>query len=228
MTAKKAQKELYLKIPYHILNLQGIGLSEKVLLAHIYSFGVKGCWQSNATLAEIFMTSPCTVSRWVANIRKFILIRNPKGYYRTLWAKSHPDVPQVVPPTNKGKKIHKQEGKHPVHCSKNAEHPTQKCASEFSKSAIGLTQKCATTNNITIKETIRDTTATPSPLPAGGQASALLTERKEQNVAMLEQFKKTFGFGPEGRNSPQLTQEQFQQRRQSQINALMGTKEVRR
>jgi len=39
----KKPKERYLKIPYHILNIKRLGLSEKVLLAHIYSFGEKGC-----------------------------------------------------------------------------------------------------------------------------------------------------------------------------------------
>jgi len=38
---KNKPKELYLKIPYHILNIPGLGLCEKVLLAHIYSFGEK-------------------------------------------------------------------------------------------------------------------------------------------------------------------------------------------
>jgi hypothetical protein len=35
-------KERYLKVPYHILNLTSIGLCEKLLLAHFYSFGEKG------------------------------------------------------------------------------------------------------------------------------------------------------------------------------------------
>lgn len=35
MNGKKEPKELYLKIPYHILNISGINLCEKVLLAHI-------------------------------------------------------------------------------------------------------------------------------------------------------------------------------------------------
>jgi len=42
---KKKPKELYLKIPYHILNITDVNLCEKVILAHIYSFGEKGCWQ---------------------------------------------------------------------------------------------------------------------------------------------------------------------------------------
>ena len=41
---KDARVERYLKIPYHILNIETLDLREKVLLAHIYSFGQKGCW----------------------------------------------------------------------------------------------------------------------------------------------------------------------------------------
>lgn len=68
-------KELYLKIPYHILNIPEIGLPEKVLLAHFYSFGKKGCWQSNATLAKMFMTTRRTIGRWIGNIQKTGKIR---------------------------------------------------------------------------------------------------------------------------------------------------------
>ena len=91
---KKKHKELYLKIPYHILNIKNLGADEKMLLAHIYSFGQKGCWQSNATLGEIFYVDGRTVSRWVARLKKFSLILwvHPKGRYRTIWAQSHPQV----------------------------------------------------------------------------------------------------------------------------------------
>jgi hypothetical protein len=42
---KREPKELYLNVPYQILNIPDLSLCEKVLLAHIYSFGEKGCWQ---------------------------------------------------------------------------------------------------------------------------------------------------------------------------------------
>lgn len=90
--SKRDSAERYLKIPYFILNLRGIGLCQKILLAHIYSFGQKGCYQSNKILAEIFMVSPNTISRWIAHVRKYLYVKNPKGYYRTMWAKAHPDV----------------------------------------------------------------------------------------------------------------------------------------
>jgi len=88
----KKQKESYLKIPAHILNLSQISPREKMLLAHIYSVGAKGCWQSNQTLAQIYMVSQRTIERWLSVIKKFIYVYNGKGYYRTIWAKSHLQV----------------------------------------------------------------------------------------------------------------------------------------
>jgi len=41
MAGKKKPTERYLKIPNHILNIRGLGLCEKTLPAHIYSFGDK-------------------------------------------------------------------------------------------------------------------------------------------------------------------------------------------
>ncbi len=111
-TPKDSRCEQYLKIPYHILNIETLDLRDKVLLAHIYSFGQKGCWQSNATLAKIFMTSPRTIKRWLAKIILACLVRieSPKGYYRTIWAKSHPDVREAVALYYRGKKIDAQQG----------------------------------------------------------------------------------------------------------------------
>ena len=192
------KKEPYLKIPAHILNLSQISLCEKALLAHIYSFGAKGCWQSNETLAEIFMVSADTISRWIAKIKPFIYLKNGKGYYRTLWAKTHPDV---------------------VEFGKNAEGPWQNCGFDLGKSAIRLRQKCRTTNNNTITENKERTIASPSPLPAYGQASATLAARRQQDAANLEKFKKYFGKVDK---PVMLTQQQFEQRRAQQLAALRG------
>ena len=92
MPGAEPRKEPYLKIPVHILNITQLDLCEKVLLAYIYSFGVKGCWQSNATLARMFMVSDRTIKNWLAKIRCLLFIRAGRGYYRMMWAKSHPQV----------------------------------------------------------------------------------------------------------------------------------------
>lgn len=165
-TNKKPLKEHYLKMPYHILNLPALELSEKVLLAHIYSFGEKGCWQSNETLAKMFMTSQRTISRYIAKLKPFIYVKKPKGYFRTIWAKSYYD--------------------------KSGEHQRQNQHSDCDKKCFRLRQKCLTTNINTIKENYKDITATPPPLPSKG-APALLQERRRETLEMVEQFKRTFG-----------------------------------
>jgi ParB/RepB/Spo0J family partition protein len=55
--------------------------------------------------------------------------------------------------------------------------------------------------NDTNRETNKETTAPPAPLPAGGQAPAALTQRKEQTLADIEMFEKRFGRGRKPANS---------------------------
>lgn len=211
--SKKNSSERYLKIPYFILNLRGIGLCQKILLAHIYSFGQKGCYQSNKTLAEIFMVSPNTISRWIAHVCMYLYVKNPKGYYRTMWAKAHPDVQAAA------ESRHKSGGNCTSHLGKSEEHVVQKSGSDFAKSETGLRQRCVTTNNNTNIETNKETTTPLPPLPAGGQAAAVLTDRKRQSIAEIERFKSSFG-----RQVPRpLTQEEFEQRRQRMRKALLAT-----
>ena len=199
---KTRSKERYLKIPNHILNLCGISLAEKVLLAHFYSFGPKGCWQSNATLREMFMTSPSSISRSIAALKKagLIAIRAPKGWHRTIWAMSHPEVPTTPP----------------LHLRKPAQDVRQIGTSELVKSAFRVTQKCATTNNNTITENYEDTTATPAPLPAGGQAPALLADRRQQTLERIAAFAKALGRT----RYEAMTPKQFEQRRREMLRAL--------
>jgi len=199
----KRQKEPYLKIPVHILNLRQISADEKMLLAHIYSFGAKGCWQSNQTLVDIFMVSTDTVSRWIAKIRTFIYLKNAKGYYCTIWAKSHPQV---------------------VHLGKNAEGPRQDWSFDLGKSAFGLRQRCRNTNNNTITENNKRTIASPAPLAllkAGTLAT--LIYRKQNAAAEIENFKEKFGQAT--RLKP-LTPQQFEQRRTQQLAALRATQNI--
>jgi hypothetical protein len=208
---QKASAERYLKFLYSILNLRDIDLRQTVLLSHIYSFGLKGCYQSNKTLAEIFMVSPDTISRWIADIPKYIYIVKPKGYYRTIYAKAHPDARAVANSQNSGVD-------RTIHLGKSARDVGQKCGDEFGKSAIRLNQKCPATNNNTNKETIKKTTDPQPPLPAGGQAAAVLTERKRQGLAEIEKFKKSFGcqkFVP-------MPEAEFEKQRQKKLKDLFA------
>lgn len=215
MAVKKKPKELYLKVPYHILNIRNLRLCEKVLLAHIYSFGKKGCWQSNTTLADILMTSPRTIKRWLARIVKagLVQVRSPKGYYRTIWARSHADVRAAAELYYRGKKFDPRQG--------------QDCPARQDKSGtvsgpdrvLPPGRKWPTTNNKTKKETTLKTTAPPSPEPPKG-APAVLVERKKDAIESLGQFKGRFGL-PRRAHKP-LSEKEFEKRRQRQRKALMA------
>ena len=86
---------------------------------------------------------------------------------------------------------------------------------------IQVGQNCPHTNNTTNKDIISITTAPPQPLPAGGQASAVLAERKNMSVGRIEKFHKQFGLGKESRRL--LSEKEINQRRQRQIKALLSS-----
>ena len=227
-TGKKEPKELYLKIPYHILNIPDINLCEKVLLAHIYSFGEKGCWQSNATLGAMFFVEGRTISRLMARLKKngLVLWVHPKGRYRTIWAKSHPKVKTAAALSYMGEQISKEAV---ISGHASAILQRQDCPGGMDKSVvptatnqcIRVGQNCPHTNNTTNKDIISQTTAPPAPLPAGGQASAVLTERNRMAVRSIGEFKKQFGHGK--RRSVPLSEKEIQDRRQTQLKALLAT-----
>jgi hypothetical protein len=64
------------------------------------------------------------------------------------------------------------------------------------------------------------------PFPAGGQALALLKDRKIQVLAQIEHFTKNCGMGRSRKSRP-VSQEVFERRRQMQIKALMKERKSR-
>jgi len=210
---QKKRTEPYLKIPNHILSLAKLRSLDKMLLAHFYSFGSRGCWQSNATLAKIFMVSPATITRSIALLRnaQLVGISSPKGRYRTIWASTHPDV-------RAARQGHRRKTCRDV--NQNDEHVNQNAHVKLSKTAVRVSHRCSTTNNITITENNNRTTATPPPLPAGGQASALLDDRKGRRLAGLEALKRRLKLARAPRTV--MSAEEFEQRRQKQMQALLA------
>ena len=67
---------------------------------------------------------------------------------------------------------------------------------------------------------MEDTTAPPSPVPAGGHASAVLVERRDADVRRIVDFKRNFGVARKARKP--LSEEQAEQRRQKQKAALLA------
>ena len=227
----KGPAENYLKMPNHIRNIPELGYGAKELLAHIYSFGRKGCWQSNETLGKMFFRSNRTVSLWIANLKKggYILWLHPKGFYRTLWAKSHPDIIISTTLLYRKQEIPKSEiisgqAKSTLLRNNLQSNCAENCEATAQKPVVPLRKKLLHTNNTTKKDTIKDT-ATPAPLPAGGQASALLEDRKTEQKANIERFKQNFGkIYPANK----LTPEQFDQRREQMIKALWASEKIKR
>jgi len=127
-------KEPYLKLPLRFLKLPGLQLLDKLLLAHFHSFADKGCWQSNATLAKIFMCSERTISRCISTLKQKGLIRihTPKGFYRKIWATSACDSSAQVRQKRRSS--------------------TPNPATDFAKFGNRVRHVCLTTNNNTIKE----------------------------------------------------------------------------
>ena len=223
---KKRAEGLWIR--NEILNIRELNDSEKILLAHFDSFGEKGCYQSNKTLAEMFLSTLRTISKRIAKIKNagFVYVKNPKGYYRTIWVKSNPEVKAAAKLWYRKGEIDKpkegiQDGKKwPGKVEESGEPSRQECVFRHSKNL-------PTTNTDTGKETNRKTIAADLPLPAGGQASQLLEDRKAGAITKVEQLKKSFGSGGR-RRTPVLTAAEREKRRQTQLRDLEAAEAVRK
>ncbi len=198
-------------VPNEILNLFALDEGCKLLLAHFYSFAAKGCYQSNKTLATIFMTTPRTIARRVANLKGHIYVKNPKGYYRTIWVRFHPEVSKIRP-----ERINNQQQGVRQDCHS---HYDKTGKSTTTKPVFRLRQNCRTTNTYTNTKTNTETAA-DLPMPAGGQASRLLEQRRAAALSKVEQFKKRFGVG---QKSERMSPQEFEQRKQMIIKQLRNT-----
>lgn len=214
-------------IPLSILDHLG-----KQIFAHIFTFGAKGCYQSNETMAEIFMVCARTVGRRIAAIKKagLVYVKCPKGYYRTLWAKSHPDVKEAVKLWYYNREIPKSLLESGQKLSGSLR---QGCPSELdrvgqvtaTKRVFPPGQGCPPTNTETRKETNRDTAA-DLPLPAGGQANRLLTDRKAAATAKIERLGWLLGSGVR-KEAVKLTPDEFARRQREQVDRLRASEAMR-
>jgi hypothetical protein len=214
---KQKKRASGLWIRNEILNIRSLDDSEKMLLAHFDSFDAKGCYQSNGTLAKIFLSNPRTIRRRIAKIKMagLVYIKSPKGYYRTIWVKSNPEVVEAVKLWYRGKEIDKPNGqKWPTKVDKTGQ-------PKGPESVFRHGQICPTTDTDIVKETNKKTSTTPAPLPAMGQAPALLEDRKAELIADVEQLKHTFGKSGR-RKTPELTAAERHQRIEAQKKALLA------
>jgi len=226
---KRAEGPNGLWIPYSILNIRKgiLGFGEKVLLAHIYSFGVKGCWQGNKTLGKMFFVTERTISTWVGRLKRAgcILWVHPKGRYRTVWAKSHPDVRTASVLMYMGEEISK-EAVVVGHAAKILlgrnlpGYSEEICVPTAKNDGTEVRRNLPHTDNTTGKDTISATTAVGLPLPAGGQATQLLVDRRADEMGRIEQLKHNFGRG--GRRTYR-TEAECAQSKQAQQRVLLAS-----
>jgi hypothetical protein len=68
-------------------------LAAKCIFRHIYGWGLEGCYESNATIAQKLGIGASTVSHSVSELHKMgVLYVYTVGTYRRAWAVSHPAV----------------------------------------------------------------------------------------------------------------------------------------
>jgi len=92
MKKKRQSRETGIWIPQRILDMKELRCCEKMLLSYIYSFGIRGCYQSNQTLGRVFNVSGRSISEWIKSIQVYLYFKAANGVGRTLWAKFHPAV----------------------------------------------------------------------------------------------------------------------------------------
>jgi hypothetical protein len=204
----KKSRKLGLWVPQRILKMSILSGDEKLFYAYVYSFGERGCWQTDEQIRESLGRCVRTIQRYQANCKKAGLLKvvGEGSKYRRIWAKDHPKFKAA-------QKI-------------RAEQLRQTCQSRTTNLSELPRQNCPTTNKHTKKETNKERGGSPS--PADGQAHAPLRDKqrklteyriKQEAIASIEQFKRSFGRG--GRRS-ELTPAEFEQRKQAQIRALLA------
>jgi len=191
----------YVALLYSILELPGLELRDKVVLAYVHGFGEKGCWAGNAGIAEQLKCSKYAVSRSIAKLKQrgYIVAERPNGPRRKLW--SRPFAPAEV--------INKR--------SACAEVTLQNPQGNRGKTARSpQRRRCTIINNDKEKDN-KEITAPASPLPAEGQAKPVSAERQKQidaNIAEMNrriEWRKTY---------TRISPEQLEQRRNAQLAAL--------
>ncbi|MHC4479069.1 MAG: helix-turn-helix domain-containing protein [Planctomycetota bacterium] len=156
----------YLMLPYSLLGRRDITLATKCIFRHIYGWGLEGCWQSNETIAKILGIGASTVSHSVNKLHKMgVVYLYVNGTYRRAWAVSNPEVREVRKLCCRGAEIPKAMLRYT---------PPEAVQIGQLASKNGQ-QSCPNRQDIKIvKNQDKNTHAPPTPLPAKGQASAVL------------------------------------------------------
>jgi hypothetical protein len=210
----KKYHNLGLWIPLKIQKMPFLSGDDKLYYAYVYSFGERGCWQTDEQIGKALGRSDRTIQRYQANCNKAGLLKviGKKSKYRRIWAKDHP----------KYKAMRKERAKE----LRQTRRSRQTNPSELQR------QNCPTTNKGTNKITNKERGGSPSPAE---QAHAPLKDKqqqleayrtKEETISLIEKL--TRNFGRDGRRTPELTEAEREQRRQEQRRALLVAGSVKK
>jgi len=208
----KKYRNLGLWIPEKIKKMSMLTGDEKIFYAHVYSFGERGCWQTDQQIGKALGRSERSIQRYQANCHKAGLLKviGKKSKYRRIWAKDHP--------------------KYKAMRKKKANELRQIRQSRTTDPSELLRQNCPTTNKYTNKSTNKQSGGSPSPAeqahsPLNGKQQQLEEYRKkEETNASIEQLTRNFGRG--GRRTSEPTAAELQQEAQKQKRALLATEAV--
>lgn len=220
--AKEAEnqktKMTFMKAYGFLLERADLSSAEKLALIVVCRYWPNPYWDSNA---EISRTLGCT-ERYIEKVVKSLADKGiiKRGYaHITINGKPHTVrviAPLCFPKTSCCKinwvKPERMDGEQTEHMDGNCPNNSQLAperSDDLLEKSRGINRK-----------------ATPAPLPAEGQAPALLRHRTEEEQAQIERFKKKHGVGGWQR-TPQLTPEQKEQRKQEQIKELLAGQAVK-
>ena len=201
----KKSRNLGLWIPQGIVNMRMLTGDEKLLYAYVYSFGERGCWQTDEQIAKALGRSDRTIRRYLANCKKAGLFKvsGARSKYRRMWAEANP--------------------KFKLAQRLWAEEHGQNCPSRRTNPSFLHGQNCPDTKTITNKTTIKERGGSPSPAE---QAHAPLKDKqqqleayrtKEEAIASIRQLNRSFGRGVR-----RQTPAECEKRRQEQKRALLA------
>ena len=196
----KKPRKLGLWVPLGILKMSFLAAEDKLFYAYVYSFGARGCWQTDEQIGESFGRCERTIQRYKTNCKKAGLFKiiHEGSPRRRIWAKDHPKFKAA-------QKMY-------------AEQLRQTCQSRTTDLSESPRQNCPTTNKDTNKSTNTERGGSPSPAE---QAHAPLRDKQQQlkehrmkgeAAASIEQLKKSFAYG--ARWTPEMTAAEQEQRRQ--------------
>jgi hypothetical protein len=211
---QRKSREKGLWITWKILNMNCLSAEDKIYYAYIYSFGERGCWQTDEQVGKALGRCVRTIQRYQFNCRKAGLLKviGQGSPARKIWAKDHPKY--IAWRKKRAIEIRQERKSTTTNLSGL---PRQNCQGSTTELSESLRQNCPTTNKETNKITNKESGGSPSPAwqahaPHKDKQEQLEAYRmKEENIVSIEQIKKSFGYGAP---PPKLEPAEWERQRQ--------------